>query len=202
VAQLFSLGSIERLASIICQLTAHQTKMKSPSIMKTTALLSLTILALNAYAAPPDVQWSGQGTREETMTNSSGVVLTGSDKLVSPDLFRPPVEITIVAKTDSTNLRIGYAADQVIFNWEEKLDQLRVDGGPAGSQRVDDNGQIPKDKFVTIRWLVTPKHQAIYVDGRLCFENCGNYAEVDKPVSVFPASSSVVTVKSITVKQQ
>jgi hypothetical protein len=170
--------------------------------MKTTTLFFLTTLALNACAGQPDPPWSGQDTREETLSNSNGIVLEDSDKLVSPDLFRPPVEITIVARTDSTNLRIGYAADQVIFNWEENLDQLRVDGGPAGSRQIDGAGRIPKGKFVTIRWMVTPEHQAVYVDGRLRFENCGNYAELDKPVSVFPASGSTVTVKSITIKQQ
>src|SRR5580658_10087818 len=103
------------------------------TIMKTTTLFLAGILfAFNGYTAPTDVHWSGQTTPEETMTSSSGIVLEGLDRLVSPDLFRPPVEITIVAKTDSTNLRIGYAADQVIFNWEENLDQLRVNGGPAG----------------------------------------------------------------------
>jgi hypothetical protein len=177
--------------------------MKTPSIMKSTTLLFLGILfAFKGYTAPPPAEWSGQGTREETMTSSSGIVLEDSDKLVSPDLFRPPVEITIVAKTDSTNLRIGYAADQMIFNWEENLDQLRVDGGPAGSRQVDGAGRIPKDTFVTIKWLVTPEHQAAYVDGRLRFEHCGSYAEIDRPVSVFPASGSSVTVKSITIKQQ
>src|SRR4051794_15452017 len=116
--------------------------------MNTTALLITSILfAFNGYTAPPDARW----TREEKLTNSSGIVLEGSDKLVSPDKFRPPVEITIVAKTDSTNLRFGYAADQVIFNWEENLDQLRVDGGPAVSRQVDGAGRIPRNKFVTIR---------------------------------------------------
>ena len=171
--------------------------------MKTTALLITGILfAFNGYTAPPDAHWSGQGTREETMTNSSGIVLEGSDKLVSPDFFRPPVEITIVAKTDSTNLRIGYAADQVIFNWEENSDQLRVDGGPANGQHVEGAGRIPKDKYVTIRWSVTPEHQAIYVDGQLRFENCGNYSELVRPISVSTAAGSVVTVKSITIKEQ
>jgi len=173
------------------------------TIMKTTTLLLLGILiAPNGSTTPPSAQWSGQSTRVETMTNAKGVILEGTDKLTSPNAFRPPVEITIVAKTDSTNLRIGYAADQVIFNWEENKDQLRVDGGPAGNQQVDGLGQIPKDKFVTIRWVVTPKHQAVYVDDQLRFEHCGNYAEMKRPVSVFPAGGSVVTVKSITVKQQ
>jgi hypothetical protein len=171
--------------------------------MKTTTLfIAGILLGFNGFAAPTGVHWSGHTTLKETMTSSSSIVLDGSDKLVSPDLFRPPVEITIIAKTDSTNLRVGYAADQVIFNWEENLDQLRVDGGPAGNRQVDGAGGIPKDTFVTIKWLVTPEHQAIYVDGRLRFENCGNYAEIDRPVSVFPAQGSTVTVKSITVQQQ
>jgi hypothetical protein len=171
--------------------------------MKTTTSLFLGILfAFSGHTTPPSVQWSGQMSREETMISTKGVVLKGSDKLTSPDSFRPPVEITITAKTDSTNLRIGYAADQVIFNWEQNKDQLRVDGGPAGNQQVDGLGQIPEDKYVTIRWVVTPKHQAVYVDNQLRFEHCGNYAEIKRPVSVFPAGGSVVTVKSITVKQQ
>jgi hypothetical protein len=171
--------------------------------MKPTALFLFGILlAFNGHTAPPDVHWSGQMTRAETMTSSNGVVLKGSDKLVSPDSFHPPVEITIVAKTDSTNLRIGYAADQVIFNWEANNDQLRVDGGPAGNQQVDGAGRVPKDRFVMIKWLVTPEHQAVYVDGRLRFEHCGNYSEIEKPISIFPASGSVVTVKSIAIIKQ
>jgi hypothetical protein len=171
--------------------------------MKITSLFVFGLLfAFRGHTALPPAEWSGHMTHEETMTSSSGIVLADSDKLVSPDSFRPPVEITIVAKTDSTNLRLGYAADQVIFNWEVNRDQLRVDGGPAGSQQVDGVGQIPKDKYVTIRWLVTPKHQAIYVDDQLRFEHCGNYAEIKRPVSVFPAVGSSVTVKSITVKQE
>jgi hypothetical protein len=171
--------------------------------MKTTAVILFCILfAFNGYTKPEEVHWSDQTTHREEMTSTPGVVLQAADKLVSPDTFRPPVEIAIVAKTDSTNLRIGYAADQVIFNWEEDRSQLRVDGGPAGGQHIQGAGEIPKDKYVTIKWVVTPRHQAIYVDDQLRFENCGDYAELKKPVSVFPAGGSVVTVKSITIKQQ
>ena len=170
---------------------------------KTTALLIAAIVfALNGYSAPVKLHWSRHMKCTETMTSHKGIVLKGSEKLISPDLFRPPVEIKIVAKTDSTNLRIGYAADQVIFNWEEDLNQLRVDGGPAGHKALDGAGRIPKNKYVTIKWMVTPEHQAIYVDNQLRFENCGNYSQLVAPVTVFPANGSVVTVKSITVEQQ
>ena len=170
---------------------------------KTTTLFVLSILfAFTGYTAKPRAEWSGQMTREVTLTSTNGIVLEGSERLTSPDTFRPPVEITIVAKTDSTNLRISYAADQVVFNWEAEIDQLQVNGGPADGQHKKGVGQIPKDKFVTIRWLVTPKHQAVYVDDELRFEHCGDYAEIRRPVSVFPSGGSVVTVKSVTVKQE
>jgi len=45
-------------------------------------------------------------------------VLKGDARLDTPKTYQPPVEITVVAKTDSTNLRLAYAADQIIFNWD------------------------------------------------------------------------------------
>jgi hypothetical protein len=44
------------------------------------------------------------------------ITIDPGEVLITNDSFRPPIEITIVAKTDSTNLRISYTAAQVIFN--------------------------------------------------------------------------------------
>jgi hypothetical protein len=132
---------------------------------------------------------------------SKPTVLTGDTRFTTPQTYRPPVEITIVAKTDSTNLRMSYAADQVVFNWEDDKTQLRVDGGPADGQHQAGAGYIPPDKFVTVRWKVTPTEQAIYVDGQLRFLHSGDYSQINNYVSVFPANGSVVTVKSVTVKR-
>ena len=132
---------------------------------------------------------------------SKPTVLKGDARLVSPKTYQPPVEITVVAKTDSTNLRMAYAADQIIFNWEDNKTQLRIDGGPANGQHKDDAGYLLPDKFVTIKWKVTPTQQAIYVDGQLRFIHIGDYSQIDKYVSVFPANGSTVTVKSMTVKR-
>lgn len=131
---------------------------------------------------------------------SQGTVLKGSDQYNTPKSYRPPVEITIVAKTDSTNLRMAYAADQVIFNWELDRWQLRVDGGPADGHHKKGAGHIPAKKFVTIKWIVTPSHQSIYVDGELRFEHDGDYSQINRCVTVFPANGSTVTVKSVDVK--
>jgi hypothetical protein len=127
--------------------------------------------------------------------------LKGNARLNTPQSFRPPVEITLVAKTDSTNLRLAYAADQIIFNWEMDQSQLRVDGGPADGLHKAGAGRIPRGKYVTVRWVVTTTRQAIYVDGQLRFEHDGDYSQINRPVSVFPANGSTVTVKSIKVKR-
>lgn len=128
-----------------------------------------------------------------------GTVLKGSDRLETTETYQPPVEITVVAKTDSTNLRLAYAADQVIFNWELDESQLRVDGGPASGQHRAGAGHIPAEKYVTITWIVTPTAQSLYADGQLRFEHKGDYSQINRPVGVFPAEGSTVTLKSVSV---
>jgi len=129
------------------------------------------------------------------------VKLEGSQAAVTKAHFKPPVQIEIVAKTDSTNLRMSYAADEVIFNWEGDPEQLRIDGGPANGKHERNAGEIPTKRYVTIRWLVTPTKQTIRVNDRLRFSHSGDYSQIDRPVRVFPAAGSTVTVKSIRVRQ-
>ena len=150
----------------------------------------------NAY----DVRTADRITRD-TIFSSEGIVLTSKDCLSTPGTFQPPVEISIVAKTDSTDLRIAYAADQVIFNWQDNQQELRVDGGPASGKHKPDAGKIPTDQYVAIKWVVTARKQAIYVDNELRYEHKGDYSHIDKCVSVFPAVGSEVTVKSIQVRR-
>lgn len=171
-------------------------------IMKTTinSLLFVLLITLTGCASPPYSQGSARMTRD-AIVSTKGIVLEGSDRLSTPGCFKPPVEITIVAKTDSTDLRMAYTADQVIFNWQLDRAQLRVDGGPADGLHKAGVGSIPPGKFVTIRWVVTPQHQGIYVDDELRFEHDGDYSSINRCVSVFPAVGSKVTVKSIRVKQ-
>jgi hypothetical protein len=109
------------------------------------------------------------------------------------------VEITIIAKTDHLNLRMGYAANQVIFNWERDAAQLRVDGGPAGGKHKKGAGSIPRNQFVNIRWVVTETSQEVSVDGVKRFDHQGDYSKINRAVSVFPMNSTV-TVKSLKVK--
>jgi hypothetical protein len=136
----------------------------------------------------------------DSIVSAEGIVLDSGDSLDTPARFQPPVEIDIVAKTDSTNLRLAYAADQVIFNWELDGNQLRIDGGPAAGQHRMGAGAIPVNQYVHIHWIVTRTKQSIFVDDALRYENEGDYSHIDRPVSVFPAEGSKVTVQSIIVK--
>jgi hypothetical protein len=48
-------------------------------------------------------------------------------------------------------------------------------------------GAIPSGQYVTVRWLVTPLSQEIYVDGQLRLHHNGDYSRIDRPVSIFTA---------------
>jgi hypothetical protein len=132
----------------------------------------------------------------------SGSPLTLKDEKVATEkTFKPPVDILVEAMTDSTNLRLSYAADQLIFNWELNRKQLRIDGGPAHGKHTKGAGLIPTNEFVTVRWTVTPEKQSVFVNGELRFEHEGDYSKIDKPIKVYSAHGSVVTLRSIKVKQ-
>ena len=130
----------------------------------------------------------------------SPVKLEGTQSITTRATFKPPVQITIVAKTDSTDLRIGYAANEVIFNWSVNPQQLRIDGGLANGQHKAGAGKIPTNKYVTIKWVVTASKQSIYVDDELRFEHSGDYSKIDNPVSIL-SNKSKVTARTIRVKQ-
>ena len=164
------------------------------------SLMIALSLGLAGCAAPSHGQRSARLFRD-SIVSKHGFVLTGSDRLSTPGTFKPPVEISVVAKTDSTNLRLAYAADQVIFNWEIDPQQLRVDGGPANGLHKPGAGNIVIGEYVTIRWVVTPRHQSIYVGDELRFEHEGDYSQLNKCLSIFSGAGSTVTVKSLRVKQ-
>jgi hypothetical protein len=136
-------------------------------------------------------------------TSSSGGIVLKEDKdmrFATKETFKPPVEITIVAKTDKLNLRMGYAADQVIFNWERDPTSLRMVGGPAAGKHKAGAGAIPANKFVTIKWIVTATHQTILVDGEKRYESEDDYSNLDLPVAVYTHKSRV-TLQSLKVKK-
>ncbi len=128
------------------------------------------------------------------------VVMTHKGEVATKNSFRPPLRITYVAKTNTTDLRIGYAANQIIFNWKDSPQELRIDGGPANGRHVQGGGKIPKGTFVTIVQDVTPTRMTISVDGVIRATWDADFSGVNEQIRVFP-NNSTVTVHSITVSQ-
>jgi hypothetical protein len=164
-------------------------------------ITSIAFLPFVTFAVEPTGDFVEHISDLVTGHVGSPVKLTKGAVAATKATFKPPVEILIEAKTNSTNLRMSYAANAVIFNWERNQTELRVDGGPAGGKHKPGAGLIPTNKYVTIRWVVTPTKQSIEVDGQSRYEHSGDYSKINNPVAVFCANGSEVTVKSIKVRQ-
>jgi hypothetical protein len=162
------------------------------------AILALTVPHLCFAVAPTENKITNQLDALTEKHPGIPIRIKSGEAIITKSSFRPPIEITLEAKTNSTNLRMAYAANQVIFNWEGNPMELRVDGGPADGHHKLGAGKIPVNTYVTIRWVVTPTMQRIYVDNDLRFEHIGDYSKIDNPISVFAAGGSVVSVKALT----
>lgn len=180
---------------------SHKTPNQAVRVKLLLCLLTLG-LSLSLGTAQAQAQ---QNEPEEHISKLSvkrsgiPVTLNGTESIRTEATFKPPVEITVVAKTDSTNLRLGYAADQMIFNWERNPHELRMDGGPADKKHKIGAGLVPTNKYVTVRWVVTKDKQTVYVDDQMRYEHSGDYSQLDNPVIVF-SNRSKVSVRSILVK--
>ncbi|MDZ4401606.1 protein kinase [Prosthecobacter sp.] len=139
---------------------------------------------------------AGISEAKELLPGGGELMLKKSERFTSTEKFTPPVEFTIVAKTQKNDLRLAYSAKQLIFNWELRPDELRLDSDPGGGRHALGKGRIPEDTFVTIHWRVYPHMQSISVDGERRYLHFGDYTKVDQPLEIFPLNS-IVTVKSV-----
>lgn len=132
---------------------------------------------------------------------------------IYPEQFRIPLKMDLIAKTDSTSIRLKCGKGQIIFNWECNLEELHVHdpltGNPYGAI---EQGLLPTDKFVHIRWIIAETYMLLQVDGevRLFSENEPYMKELKNndpgsipacTVGVASAFGSVVTVKEFHVTE-
>ncbi|MEM0897896.1 MAG: hypothetical protein AAGJ79_13550, partial [Verrucomicrobiota bacterium] len=116
--------------------------------------------------------------------------------------FSPPFIATVVAKTDSTNIRVKYAKGQVILNWEVKQDELRVRHPETGGQNgIKNEGRIPTDEWVEVKWEILENSTTVSVNGDTKFEADGDFSRLNSQVGVGPAFGSTVTLQSLTIEK-
>src|SRR4051812_17889225 len=109
------------------------------------ALVAIVISAATPLRAAESLDYVEQMGRL-IERGGSPMKLEKSQTATTKAVFTPPVDIIIEAKTDSTDLRMSYAANQVIFNWSNGRNELRVDGGPANGKHKPGAGLIPANK--------------------------------------------------------
>ena len=183
-------------------LTVRRSSDSLTSLMNTVFRLALCFLPF--FFTPPPVIGAEavEQIKKLTEARATPVVLKNGDIITTLASFKPPVEITITAKVDSKNFIMGYAADQIIFNWDgPEPTQLRVEGGPDAHKHKTGAGLLPVKRYFQIRWVVTAKSQEIFVDGDGRYSRAGgDYTAIDRPITI-SCKDSTVTVRSIKVKQ-
>ena len=134
-----------------------------------------------------------------TKQNDGSIKIGPGQRVLTSDQFTPPIAFKIVAQTDSTNIRLAYACNSMIFNWEMRNDEFRIDGGPADKRHKPGAGGIPVKQWVLIELKVMPDSMTIVIDGIERYQTHADFSKINEPLSIFPAFGSTVGVKSIKV---
>jgi hypothetical protein len=128
----------------------------------------------------------------ETKAHEGIVVLARGKSLVTDKAYAPPIEITYVIKTDG-QIRIGYAADQIILNWEVNRSELRIDGGPAKGQHVKGQGAIPTNSWLT-------NEMSVSVNGDRRAHWTADFRKINSPIKI-STPDSTLELKQVTVRK-
>ena len=163
--------------------------------------------APQAAIAPADRPAANDGVERELINELVGsarrrddgvILLRWSDRAQTPETFKPPVAFKIVAMTDSTNIRLAFLTS-VIFNWEMRRDDLRIDNGPLAGRHKKGAGAVPVGKWVEIDLEVQPDGMIIRVDGEERYREKADFSRVEQPLQIFTLDTTIA-VKSVKVR--
>ncbi len=119
------------------------------------------------------------------------VIPPSGERIVSNKSYAPPLEIEYVCATSRNNIRLGFACNEIIFNWEMNRDELRIGGGPASDRHVRNSGAVPAGRMLTIRQLVLLNEMSIFVDGQKRASWPGDFSRVRDLIEVFGHDSEL-----------
>lgn len=137
---------------------------------------------------------------------TEGVQLTGAggygmnSAAITPRTFRAPFTLRVVARTDSTNLRLYWHLGEIIFNWECSVRELRVHDPATGKQvGIHGRGFIEAGAWHEIAWAIDADAMRVTVDGDERFSTAGSYGDIEAAIGVGPCFGSTVTVRELEV---
>lgn len=106
-------------------------------------------------------------------------------RYMTSERFVPPVTFKAIVMNDNKDFRFGFAADEIIFNWEMRQDEFRVGGGPANGRHKPGAGQLPVGVWVGIEWVVKPDEMIVYVDGEERYRTQADFSRINMPLTVW-----------------
>jgi len=131
-------------------------------------------------------------------SNQRGIIeLREGDEIETREFFVPPVAFRVKAKTNSTNIRLSYVENEIIFNWEDGFDRLHIWGGPLDGRDKKGAGQIPIDEWVTIDLIYQRDSLSVDVDGCNRYREPADFSSANASFSVFTGANATVHVKSV-----
>jgi hypothetical protein len=154
--------------------------------------------AVDAFQARFGHRFGGGANNALSKDEDGNLLLSRGGRLASTASYQTPVTFRIVCMSDVKDFRVGYAADQIIFNWEMDPDQMRVDGGPASGQHMKGFGRLPANQWVGIEIAVHPAELLIYVNGKRRYRADGDFSSLHKPFTI-EAHNDTLKIKSISV---
>ena len=149
-----------------------------------------------AFSGAPRAKLKGAA-----VANADNVVLGPDDASITSlaDVV-VPFEAQIIAKTDSTNIRINFAKGGVILNWEARIDELHCAAFASGKDAsVKGKGKIVPNQWQTIILSVADDHADIFVNGELRGQIKENFKGLKGPLAVTNAAGSTVTLEFLRV---
>jgi hypothetical protein len=125
----------------------------------------------------------------------------GGGYSITKEKFKVPLIITAQAQTDSTNIRLRFGEKgEIIFNWELDQNQLRHHDPRSGHiSGLGGKGGVPKNTWVTIRWIIDKNQSRVEVDGEERGSFKGSFENLAGTIGVGTSSGAVVQFKSLTV---
>jgi uncharacterized protein YjbI with pentapeptide repeats len=132
--------------------------------------------------------------------------------VMAPGKYTVPIKIDLIAKTDSTNIRLLFGEGAAIFNWERNEHELRVHDPVNRDFRygVGGKGKIPINEFVHISWILDQDYMLLYVNRELrLFRKNAPYMKIKDEGLPFPeleigvasAMGSVVIIKELNITE-
>ena len=89
----------------------------------------------------------------------------------TPRQFSGPVKIELRAKTDSSDIIIGYGQSSVCFDHANVSKNNLVLFNPDGTLEIFNSEEIPDGEFVDIEWLLDIEQTAVRVNGEVRYTN-------------------------------